>query len=99
MSSNYDFLELKHSNQSYKINLAQKAKTKKIIDKYGPSQKETWSKCNFKKNPGYKPIWSCGGYGGKCHNCKTDYYESRGINSLDTIIRNDLKEFQKISDN
>ena len=36
MSNNCDFLELKHSNQSYKINLAQKAKTQKIIDKYGP---------------------------------------------------------------
>ena len=54
-------------SDNYFCNLKNKVKTTKIVRKYGSKALEDkWEGWNFKKNSGYKPIWSCQGYGGNC---------------------------------
>ncbi|EAS06891.1 hypothetical protein TTHERM_00726100 (macronuclear) [Tetrahymena thermophila SB210] len=63
----FTYFEKPTGKQQYCKNLQLKNKTCKIVNQLGGKfSQEKWASWNFKKNTGYKPIFSCKGYGGDC---------------------------------
>ncbi|KAL4460493.1 hypothetical protein ABPG74_000244 [Tetrahymena malaccensis] len=96
----FTYFEKPSGKQQYCKNLQLKNKTCKIVSQLGGefSQKK-WAEWNFKKNTGYKPIYSCKGYGGDCGCGKTRNKQIKEESEFIQIqAKSGLKEWKQTSE-
>ena len=55
----------------------------------GDREAHFFTKHNYKKNTAEKSLYSCSGYGGKCHNCKSSPWGKDKKNVKQSIVYGD----------
>lgn len=72
----YEYKEQRSKEYFLKFNHCKQSKKNADVNQFSQfSDRKDTNNFNFKKSNGYKYLWSCSGYGGKCKSCKASFHD------------------------